>query len=149
VNCNLYIAMLFTFNHNSLNGNYRARYNHDCKINVQPFAVVTCPPDPVLNSSLSPDQAAYNYNTDVSYTCHTGFEHAGGNLTRTCQADGTWSGAAPTCSSMIAVLLECVQTLVQLMNVEPMLVAIDCVVPFLIGLTLYLCSQSIFLGVYR
>ena len=45
-----------------------------------------------------------NATTDVStgqtakYTCDAGFTIIGSD-TRTCQADGTWSGNAPVCGS--------------------------------------------------
>ncbi len=35
----------------------------------------------------------------VTYTCGAGFEHTGGDLTRTCQDDGTLQGTDPVCSS--------------------------------------------------
>jgi hypothetical protein len=37
------------------------------------------------------------YGATATYACSTGYG-ATGALTRTCQADGTWSGAAPTCT---------------------------------------------------
>ena len=63
--------------------------------------VVTCTPDDVLNSTKSPDQPSFNYSTDVTYTCDTGYELASGYLTRTCQANATWSGAPPVCTSTL------------------------------------------------
>jgi sushi, von Willebrand factor type A, EGF and pentraxin domain-containing protein 1 len=37
------------------------------------------------------------YGATATYACGTGYA-ANGPLTRTCQADGTWSGAAPACA---------------------------------------------------
>ncbi|WAQ96223.1 CSMD3-like protein [Mya arenaria] len=69
------------------------------------FTVITCVPASVPNSSKSPDQATYDYATSVTYSCTTGYEHTGGDLTRTCQADTTWSGTTPTCSSTHALTI--------------------------------------------
>ncbi|HVZ73733.1 MAG TPA: hypothetical protein VHJ20_15240 [Polyangia bacterium] len=37
------------------------------------------------------------YGASATYACNTGYS-ASGALTSTCQADGTWSGTAPTCT---------------------------------------------------
>ncbi|XP_052776697.1 sushi, von Willebrand factor type A, EGF and pentraxin domain-containing protein 1-like [Mya arenaria] len=66
-------------------------------------SIITCVPASVPNSSKSPDQATYDYATSVTYSCTTGYEHTGGDLTRTCQADTTWSGTTPTCSIITCV----------------------------------------------
>ncbi|GMU59815.1 MAG: hypothetical protein AMXMBFR34_15780 [Myxococcaceae bacterium] len=59
-------------------------------------AAVLCAPDVLLHGSGSPaGQGAVG--TTVTYTCATGFTLQGA-ATRTCQADGTFSGAAPTCA---------------------------------------------------
>ena len=34
----------------------------------------------------------------VTYTCHPGYTYATGNLTRTCQFNGTWNGYPPVCT---------------------------------------------------
>ena len=39
----------------------------------------------------------------VSYTCNTGYTLSGGNM-RTCQTNGNWSGAEPTCDGKYSVL---------------------------------------------
>ena len=36
------------------------------------------------------------FDSTASYSCNTGFNVVG-NTPRTCQADGQWSGMAPTC----------------------------------------------------
>jgi len=63
------------------------------------FLVVTCVPDEVSNSAKSPDQATYDYLTNVTYTCNIGYVLTSGDATRTCQADGNWNGTVPICSS--------------------------------------------------
>ena len=39
-------------------------------------------------------------NTVATYICNPGYALTG-DMTRTCQADGMWSGAAPTCDGEI------------------------------------------------
>ena len=40
----------------------------------------------------------------ATYSCNTGYNLVGDN-TRTCQADGMWSGSAPTCERMLYIKL--------------------------------------------
>ena len=40
-----------------------------------------------------------NYKCTAVYTCDTGYV-LDGNITRTCQEDGMWSGSEPTCDGM-------------------------------------------------
>ena len=39
------------------------------------------------------------FNDTVTYNCHSGFSITSGDSHLTCQADGTWIGIKPTCSS--------------------------------------------------
>ena len=39
------------------------------------------------------------YEGKVSYACVVGYNHTSGDLNRTCQADGKWSGDVPVCQS--------------------------------------------------
>ena len=41
--------------------------------------------------------ASATYGNNVTYSCDTGYSLASGSATRTCQADGTFSGTQPTC----------------------------------------------------
>ena len=41
------------------------------------------------------------------YTCNTGYNLTG-DMTRTCQANGTWSGIAPTCESIYTSFHLCI-----------------------------------------
>ena len=51
--------------------------------------------------SYAPDMTApFAYQTTATYSCNSGFAPTGGDTVRTCeqsQADGVWSGFAPTC----------------------------------------------------
>ena len=44
------------------------------------------------------------FGQTVTYSCNTGYNLMG-DSTRTCQADGMWSGSAPTCQSMLYMKL--------------------------------------------
>ena len=41
----------------------------------------------------------YLYQDTVSYRCYDGFTKSDGDYILSCQADRTWSGTKPTCSS--------------------------------------------------
>ena len=66
--------------------------------------VITCPAVAVVGTLRSPNQATYDYNTGVTYSCDTGYEYAGGDLTRTCKDDTTWSGTEPVCASRFSLI---------------------------------------------
>ena len=40
------------------------------------------------------------FGQTASYSCNIGYNLTG-DSTRTCQADGNWSGSVPTCQSML------------------------------------------------
>ena len=66
-------------------------------------SIVTCP----LLSATSPlSVSAQNltYNSNVSYSCATGFEINGTN-SRTCQNDGTWSDLEPSCTPVTCPIM--------------------------------------------
>ncbi len=61
-------------------------------------------------------------NTAATYNCNTGYNLTG-DMTRTCQANVTWSGTAPTCEStfhLLCTLRICLYFL-QLSPVQPSL----------------------------
>ena len=41
----------------------------------------------------------YLYQDTVTYRCYDGYTKSAGDYILFCQADGTWSGTKPTCSS--------------------------------------------------
>ena len=44
--------------------------------------------------------AGTTFGETATYSCDTGYNPVG-DSTSTCQADGEWSGSAPTCQSML------------------------------------------------
>ena len=46
---------------------------------------------------LSPNT---NYGSLVTYACDAGYTNIAGDSIRTCEGDGSWSGAAPTCTQI-------------------------------------------------
>ena len=72
-----------------------------CCIDVFPFLIVVdCG---TLNATTN-GQVSYTagttYQQTATYSCDTGYNLVGDSI-RTCQADGTWFGSAPTCQSML------------------------------------------------
>ncbi len=60
-------------------------------------AVVTCP------ALTNPDNGVVtlpnnNLESTATYTCDNGYTLTGDTTTRTCQANGMWSGSDPTCT---------------------------------------------------
>ena len=51
------------------------------------------------NGSVS-HTAGTTFGQTATYSCNTGYTLVG-NDTRTCQADGMWSGSEPTCQCML------------------------------------------------
>ncbi len=51
--------------------------------------------DPV-NGTLTGNSVSYL--SEVTYSCATGY-NLSGDASRTCQADGNWTGSAPVCNS--------------------------------------------------
>jgi len=58
-------------------------------------SIVTCPALSTTNP-LAVSAPAITYNSNATYYCDTGFSLSG-SQSRTCQANGTWSGSPPTC----------------------------------------------------
>ncbi|XP_063414427.1 complement factor B-like [Mytilus trossulus] len=47
--------------------------------------------------ATGPTDGSYNHMDNIIYSCNRGYEVQSGNLERSCQADGTWSGSTPVC----------------------------------------------------
>ena len=45
-----------------------------------------------------------SFGQTATYTCNAGYNLVGGG-TRTCQANGMWSGSVPTCQRMLLYLI--------------------------------------------
>ncbi|XP_062382716.1 complement factor B-like [Sardina pilchardus] len=60
--------------------------------------VVKCP-DPLVfeNGEVTPAQGRYYFNDTTTYRCFSNYELYG-SATRTCKANGKWSGSTPICS---------------------------------------------------
>ncbi|XP_033730013.1 CUB and sushi domain-containing protein 3-like [Pecten maximus] len=52
----------------------------------------------------------YRVDDVVTYACDAGYEIIGGNLSRVCLADGTWSGSAPLCQPVVTTQIELTTT---------------------------------------
>ncbi len=62
------------------------------------FVIVTCgDPGDILHATKS-GSSSFVYQETVTYTCHTGYQRFGGDLSRTCMEDGSFDGTSPTCS---------------------------------------------------
>ena len=48
--------------------------------------------------------AGTTFGQTATYSCNTGYNLVG-DSTRTCQAEGIWSGSEPTCEGMYAITL--------------------------------------------
>ncbi len=59
-------------------------------------APVACPALTIANGSV--DTGSGTFGATATYTCLTGYDRTGGT-TRRCEANGTWSGTAPTCAA--------------------------------------------------
>lgn len=60
--------------------------------------VVMCPDLPSPPNADVQHPNGPEYQSTAVYTCDNGYERSSGNLERTCEADGTWSGSEPVCS---------------------------------------------------
>lgn len=63
------------------------------------FTVVTCTKIDIPNMSFTPPTAStHDFNTTIYYTCDMGYNHTYGDLVRTCNELGQWSGLLPNCT---------------------------------------------------
>ena len=79
-------------------------------VNRTNFFLLSSPPVVECSGLSSPVNGAVQmddpmFSSMASYSCDQGFGLQG-DATRTCQADGTWSGATPQCRSELILLLE-------------------------------------------
>lgn len=63
-------------------------------------SLVTCPSLPIFTNGAVVCSAGLNFNSVCTYTCNTNFEVVSGSSTRSCQADGSWSGSQPVCAQV-------------------------------------------------
>lgn len=63
--------------------------------------VKKCAKEDVANGTATPNQATYNYATNVTYACNLSFNHTSGNLTRTCDETANWDGTLPVCTGIL------------------------------------------------
>ena len=77
-------------------------------------AALMCPdlpaPDNGQVSYLTDTNPPYEFGTEVTYTCNTGFGISSGNRTGTCggldtNSEGVWNGIAATCDRECTVIL--------------------------------------------
>ncbi|CAG2230338.1 Neurogenic locus notch homolog protein 1 [Mytilus edulis] len=56
--------------------------------------------------ATGPTDGSYNYMDTITYSCIPGYEVQSGNIERSCQADGTWSGSTPVCEMTVDFFCE-------------------------------------------
>ena len=66
------------------------------------FSAITCTVPTVDYANHNSQSSTIDYNTDIIYTCQPGYSHTGGNLTRSCKANGTMTGSTPVCTRKFA-----------------------------------------------
>ena len=62
--------------------------------------VIQCPDlsDSINNGKVIVTPTARTVNSTAEHICNDGYKLDKGDVKRTCQNDGTWSGEAPECS---------------------------------------------------
>ena len=72
------------------------------KINSQFLYILvnTCTMPTVTNATPVP-ASSVDYDSNVTYTCEDGYSHTAGDLTRSCNADGSLTGTTPVCTSKL------------------------------------------------
>ena len=79
------------------------RWSLHTHTHMHTHTVIDCGPlDNPGNGSVSTPNTTRG--SIATYSCDTGF-NLDGNMTRTCQVDGDWSGTAPTCDSTLHCML--------------------------------------------
>ncbi len=65
------------------------------------YAAVNCGALPNPTSGQVSTPSGTTFMRTATYTCNPGYTLLGGSMTRTCQANVLWSGAAPTCDGQL------------------------------------------------
>jgi len=66
------------------------------------ISVVTCLKKDFPNMTFAPSTPyTHDFNTTIMYTCDVGYQYSSGDLVRTCNAKGNWSGAEPVCDGRL------------------------------------------------
>ena len=76
-------------------------YPVSCNISFY-VSVNTCTVPTVDNADQNPQSSTIDFNTNIIYTCRTGYSHTYGNLARSCNADGSLTGSTPVCTGRFA-----------------------------------------------
>ncbi|XP_060554824.1 uncharacterized protein LOC132715776 [Ruditapes philippinarum] len=98
-NTDLTYACITGYNHTNGDLTRTCQHNSTLSGDAPTCTIVTCAePANITFATKSPVQPSYDYNTPVVYTCDMGYKLDTGDLTRTCTADGTWSGTQPACT---------------------------------------------------
>ncbi|XP_071126485.1 uncharacterized protein [Mytilus edulis] len=61
---------------------------------------IVCTVSGMVPFATGPTDGSYNNMDTITYSCIPGYEVQSGNLERSCQADGTWSGSTPVCAAV-------------------------------------------------
>ncbi|XP_052076769.1 fibropellin-1-like [Mytilus californianus] len=62
---------------------------------------IACTVPGMVQFATEPTDKSFNNMETITYSCITGYEVQSGNLERSCQADGTWSGHPPVCKMTV------------------------------------------------
>lgn len=65
------------------------------------ISVITCDKIDVPNMTFTPPTAdSHDFNTTIEYSCDIGYNYTYGDLFRTCNDTGEWTGTLPNCTSL-------------------------------------------------
>ena len=67
---------------------------------ILPSTVVDCNALTNPTNGQVDDSAGTTFEQTATYSCNAGYNLVG-DSTRTCQANGVWSGSAPTCQGVL------------------------------------------------
>ncbi|XP_052076547.1 sushi, von Willebrand factor type A, EGF and pentraxin domain-containing protein 1-like isoform X2 [Mytilus californianus] len=72
-------------------------------------APIVCTVSETVPFVTGPTNGSYNYLDKITYSCNIGYEVQSGNLERTCQDDGSWSGSPLVCAPIVCIVPETVE----------------------------------------